>query len=412
MKVLLSCYACEPGRGSEPCVGWNTAREVAKYHEVWALTRSDHRPRIEDEMQAGPIPSLHFVYYDNPSWSVEWKKGGLGLHLHYMIWQIWAYCAARKLHRSVHFDVVHHVTYCRYWTPSYLALLPIPFVWGPVGGADSAPLRLYPGLGLRGTAFEIVRDLARRLAEYDPFVRLSARRSSIAIAATPRTAGRITKLGAKVVRQLSQCGLTDEELAFLGTTNKPAGIPFRFISLGQLLPLKGFHLGLRAFAEAHLEAAEYWIIGDGPERKRLQDLAARLEIAKQVRFFGWKTRPEAWRMLRQCHVLVHPSLHDSGGFVCLEAMAAGCPVICLDIGGPGVAVAAETGIKVSPGNPEQVISRLSAAMIRLARDPQFRSRLRAAGQAKVCELHRWELKGRILSDVYREVGSRPGGVGI
>jgi hypothetical protein len=38
MKILISAYSCEPGMGSEPGVGWNIAREVAKYHEVWVLT--------------------------------------------------------------------------------------------------------------------------------------------------------------------------------------------------------------------------------------------------------------------------------------------------------------------------------------------------------------------------------------
>src|SRR2546430_4418443 len=42
----------------------------------------------------------------------------------------------------------------------------------------------------------------------------------------------------------------------------------------------------------------------------------------------------------------HPSLHDSGGWVCLEAMAAGRPVICLDLGGPGYQVTEESGIKI------------------------------------------------------------------
>ena len=41
MKVLISAYSCEPGRGSERGVGWNVAREVARRHEVWVLTRPD-----------------------------------------------------------------------------------------------------------------------------------------------------------------------------------------------------------------------------------------------------------------------------------------------------------------------------------------------------------------------------------
>ena len=95
---------------------------------------------------------------------------------------------------------------------------------------------------------------------------------------------------------------------------------------------KGFHLGLRAFACANLPDAEYWILGDGAELNQLQILADNLGIAQRVKFWGKLSREETLNKLRDCHVLVHPSLHDSGGWVCLEAMAAGRPVICLDLG--------------------------------------------------------------------------------
>ena len=112
--------------------------------------------------------------------------------------------------------------------------------------------------------------------------------------------------------------------------------------------MKAFHLGLRAFAQFHrqLPESEYWIIGDGPERKGLERLARQLGVAESVRFWGWLPRPEALRLLAECDVLVHPTLHDSGGWVCLEAMVAARPVVCLDLGGPGVQVTDETGIKL------------------------------------------------------------------
>ena len=50
LKILLSAYACEPNQGSEPGLGWNVAREVAKHYEVWVLTPEEHRPAIEAEL--------------------------------------------------------------------------------------------------------------------------------------------------------------------------------------------------------------------------------------------------------------------------------------------------------------------------------------------------------------------------
>jgi len=136
----------------------------------------------------------------------------------------------------------------------------------------------------------------------------------------------------------------------------------RFISMGRLLHWKGFHLGLQSFAKANLPDAEYWILGIGPEQARLKRLAEQLKIAHQVKFWDRLPREESLQKLAQSHVLVHPSLHDSGGWVCIEAMATGRPVICLNLGGPGVQVTDETGIKVLAQTPEQAVQDLAQAM--------------------------------------------------
>ena len=73
----------------------------------------------------------------------------------------------------------------------------------------------------------------------------------------------------------------------------------------------------------------------GRSAARSKTLAAELGIERQVKFWGALERQAALAKFGECHVLVHPSLHDSGGWVCVEAMAAGRPVVCLDLGGSG-----------------------------------------------------------------------------
>jgi glycosyltransferase involved in cell wall biosynthesis len=107
--------------------------------------------------------------------------------------------------------------------------------------------------------------------------------------------------------------------------------------------------------------------------------------------------------LRYCDVLIHPSLHDSGGWVCLEAMATGRPVICFDLGGPALQVTPETGIKVPALSPEQAVHDLDVAMERLACDSGLRSRMALAGRRRVREQFNWELKGKQLASLYNEV---------
>lgn len=99
-------------------------------------------------------------------------------------------------------------------------------------------------------------------------------------------------------------------------------------------------------------------------------------------------------------MLVHPSLHDSGGWVCLEAMAAGRPVVCLDWAGPAVQVTPQTGIKILPISPDQVVRDLATAMTRLASEPEFCRRLGQEGRRRIAEHFDWETKADFMSRIY------------
>jgi glycosyltransferase involved in cell wall biosynthesis len=250
-----------------------------------------------------------------------------------------------------------------------------------------------------------MRDLAQSLARLDPFVRLMVRRANMGLATTSQTEKRLRALGCRQVLEFSEAGVPAEEIAQLGTLTVRQGNPFRLVSVGGLLHLKGFEFGLRAFAqfESRFPAAEYWIIGDGPERKRLEKLAHSLGLAGKVRFWGTIPRTEVLAKLADCDVLVHPSLHDSGGWVCLEAMAAGRPVICLDLGGPALQVTEDTGIKVPATWPERVVSDLAAAFYKLASDPELRARLGLGARKRVEEHFNWEKKGLFMTKLYESL---------
>jgi len=404
MKILISAYSCEPGKGSEPGVGWNVAREVANHHEVWVITRPDESGAIiEAELARNPVPNLHFVYFTLPFWqdSLRWGQSG-AMQIHYYLWQIQAYFVARRLHREIKFDLIHHVTFVRHSTPSFLSLLPVPFVWGPVGGGESAPKPFWKDFSLRAKLYETARSWFRSIGELDPFTRITVKRSAVVRATTEDTARRLQKLGAAKVQILSETGLPPEEMLRLDQYPMPTQAPVRFISMGRLLHWKGFHLGIRAFATANLPDAEYWLCGEGPELQRLQSLAEQLGVADRVKFWGKLPRQQSLQKLGECVALVHPSLHDSGGWVCLEAMAARRPVLCLDLGGPAVQVTAETGFKVPAHTPEQAVNDLALAMRQLAKDPELRLQMGKTARRRVEQTYTWEEIGRSLVQLYED----------
>jgi glycosyltransferase involved in cell wall biosynthesis len=399
MRILVSAYACTPGRGSEQGVGWHRVRQLSRFHEVWVITRVKNREPILAATAQEPMSNVHWIYHDLPRWARFWKKKRRGVHLYYYLWQLTAYLRLRAVHRSVGFEQVHHVTFVNYWLPSFLVLLKVPFIWGPVGGGETPPAGFWRCFSTRGRVYEILRTIAQRIGERDPFLRLTVRRAAVALATTNDTAKRLKALG------YSEAGLPQQDLDLLGSLSIRRSSPFRIVSLGDLLHLKGFELGLRAFARFHsrFPQSEYWIMGDGPERKRLENVARELGVSQYVVFWGRIPRSEVLARLAQCDVLVHPSLHDSGGWVCLEAMAAGRAVLCLDIGGPGLQVTPQTGIKTPAITPEQTIIEMANSMEQLAQNPEMRIRMGEAGRERVRDLFAWDRKGDWLHNLGAEV---------
>lgn len=407
MKILVSAYACEPGAGSEPGIGWNTARELARHHEVWVLTRPDEgRERIEAELAREPVPNLHVVYFTTPLVGWLWRLNQSGaMQLHYYLWQITAYFVARKLHRTVGFDAIQHATFGKYSTPSFLPFLKLPFVFGIVGGAETSPPGFKGLFRFRDRVYEAARAFWRRVGELDPFTRLAARRHSLAIALTRETAARLSALGSKRVLVAPGQAMIASEIQVLGAIPAPPAAPIRFLSIGRLLHWKGFVLGLRAFAAAGLPDAEYGVIGEGPEKARLVRESESLGIASRVTFYGRLSREETLKKLSGSHVLVHPALHDSGPTVCIEAMSAGRPVLALDLGGPAAMLAGGGGLVVPGATVDEAVAGLAGAMKRLAGDSELRRRLGEEGRRRVATEFSWEQRGRYFASLHEELAA-------
>jgi len=314
--------------------------------------------------------SVEFRSFDlHPVLSFVFSKAGKpGEEIAYLLWSLMARNTVRELQKQFRFDTAQHVTYARYWMPSPLASLSIPFIWGPLGGGESIPASLRSSFSGKGRRFERIRDTMRKLGEKSTLVRSCARKSSIALANTSETAERLKMLGAREVHIINSASLSNSEIDRLSPRNRIANLErdfnfdFDFVSIGRALEWKGFQFGIRAFAEANLKDARYAIISAGPFQTELKQLAFSLGVSDKVDFLDFLPREEVFEIISSARALVHPSMHESGGFVCLEAMAAGCPVICLNIGGPGLFVDEAAGYPVSVGSIEETMARISDAM--------------------------------------------------
>lgn len=377
MKILLSAYACEPHKGSEPGVGWNWMLALIKQgNDVSVITRQNNRAAIEREVQRLSLP-VTMVHYDLPAWCRKWKHRPGGLYLYYLLWQVGAYRRAQKLHGAMAFDLVHHITFVTFRQPSLMGGLGIPFLLGPVGGGETSPRQLRTGMNLSGRLREFLRDLLIRAARFDPLMIRTYSQASLIACTTRDTLRRIPSHFQSKCLVIPAIGIDPPSIAT--TPQAPSSPSFLFV--GRLLYWKGLHLLLRAMPEVlrAVPNARLTVIGVGRDARWLKRVAESCGIAAHVTWVSGMPHNDIEAAYRDHLALVFPSLHDSGGMVVLEALAAQVPVISLALGGPGVFVDSSCGISIDAANQseEAVEHALATAMIRLAQHPSVRQNLAA-----------------------------------
>jgi glycosyltransferase involved in cell wall biosynthesis len=413
MKILLSTYSCFPCLLSEPGCAWRAIHEAVREHEVWAVIADTHRHRelTEPWLAENPVPNFHPVFIRLPP-ALQWishRKSTAPIYYHF--WQENLRRVVRELHQKIKFDLVHHVTYGRYWSPSGLRELNLPFIWGPVGAAETPPREFVRELPLRYRLSEALRDGARNFCEQTAAVRDTAQAATIAIGVTRETCAALRRLGARRVEQLPQIALTDAESAQFAALPPPPPGPFRALCIGRHVHWKGFHLAIRAFAQFAKgnSDAELWIVNTGPFRSELEKTAAQTGLAGRIKFLGnLPAYADVLDRLGRSHVLLHPALHEGFGNVCLEALAAGRPVACLDIGGPASQITPETGFAAAATNPAEAVAALADFLTKIDRDRTLLATMSAAARLRVQNHFTMRVVNETMRRFYREAVAQHG----
>ena len=176
-----------------------------------------------------------------------------------------------------------------------------------------------------------------------------------------------------------------------GWTPPEPGKRFRFVTVGRLVPYKGFDLILQAMAQSTdlRRDTELVIIGDGPSRAALEAQASELGLSSIVTFAGWVEHAKLQEHLRGAQVFAFPSLREFGGGVVVEAMACGLPPIVVNYGGPGEITSDECAIRLPMAPRKELVNRLSEAMTTLLHDPERCQRMSSAGLERARCLFSW-----------------------
>jgi len=401
LKVLVSAYACNPYRGSEPGIGWGFATAIGQQHDVWVLTSEANRLDIEAEMGAHPesYVNLHFYYVPRVRWlalETIWPPSYLWT---YELWQKAAYRVGAALHQQVGFDLMHMVTYGTFRSPGYLWRLDVPLVIGPVEGLDNTPWRYLPMMGLKGGLHFAARNIINSLHKrFLPVPKRAFRKAAGVIAASEGMQEQIRRWYGRESEVICEIG-PPPVMADDFTRRQPQEA-LRISWSAQHMPGKALHLLIGALRR--LDPRVDWsldILGEGPCTGKWRRLATKLGVEERCRWHGRLPRTEAVSLVHKSHVFVITSLHDMTSTVLIEALSQGVPVVCPDHFGFRDVVTDDCGIKMPIRTRRQFESDMAAAIVRLAGDEQWRQRL-AEGALRRAEDFSWKGKAQRLSAIY------------
>lgn len=418
LRVLVLGPDCNPEQVSMPYVTFSHAAALAQLHDVTLAVRS----RVEEPVSRANAqfhkievirqPWLERIY----QWCLRWvfrynfnnqalTAFGYPFSLAFE-WGAWRQLRSRIL--AGEFDVVIRIYPMNVVLPSLFAFFlrkgPIPFVIGPLNGG----LPYVQGFSQAGNQKQWISGL-RHLYRFMPLSRSTYRNAAAVIAASSQTYAELAAYRDKLFF-VPEPGIA-RSLCFGDTRSAEPGAKLDLIFVGGLIPCKACDLALRAAAPLLRNGlARFSVVGDGPERGRLEQLAKSLGIEKAVSFCGWVDHAEVLRRLRAADVMVFPSVRDFGAGVVFEALASGAVPVVADFGGPGDIVRPDVGFKVSLTNEGDFVAQMEKILEELVHDRDRLEQLRRQGMAYARERLTWDAKAQDTTQVLRWVvrrGPRP-----
>lgn len=380
MKLLISAYACAPKLGSEHAVGWNWTTQAHRLgYQVWALASAAHREAIENACHYDPaLRGIHWSFPEVRGWTLRPSTEPKWERTYNLLWQRAALRHAREMQRAVKFDAIHHLTWAGIRAPTFLGALGPPLIIGPIGGGETSPRLLRDGFDIRAKILERVRDFSNATIMVNPLTRKGFMEASSVFTSTSDTRDLFSGALREKVSIFNQVAIPAVPSI---SPRRTRGRPPRLLYAGRLLYWKGIHIAIDAFARlvSRIAGARLTIVGDGPEKKRLHALAASRHVDDRVKFIARLPQQDLFKFYQNHDLLLFPSLHDSGGFVVLEALSHGLPVICLDLGGPKELVTRNSGVVVATAsrNTAEVAEAMADAIFHLVTSPDRMSALSA-----------------------------------
>jgi glycosyltransferase involved in cell wall biosynthesis len=416
-KILVIAEAANPEWVSVPLVGWSMAYALRNVADVHIVTQIRNR---EAFLRAGLVEGVDFTSIDSesvarPAYALATAiRGGsqkgwtLVTALSSLVYPYFERLTWKRFGTALkarEYDIVHRITPLTPTTGSSLAMrctrLGIPFVIGPLNGGLPWPSAFADARRQENEWLSRIRGAYKLL----PGRNKTLQAAKVILAGSRYTAAEIPSRFEDKLIYMPENGIDLNRFAGPNIASAPedarsAG-DIRFCFIGRLVPYKGPDMAILAAAPLLREGrARLDLIGDGPLRDELKDLAVREGVADRVHFHGWVAHNQVQVIARESQIFLFPSVREFGGGAVLEAMALGLAPVVVDYGGPGELIEPDRGIAVPLGTREEIISSLRQEVDALARNPGKAAEMGRNAHRWATSMLTWQAKAEAMIDVY------------
>lgn len=416
MKVLLVIEQCNPEWPSVPLEGFRYYEALRRLADVTLVTHQrNQRGLASIGMAAGArfIPeSVTISRYFRAVSRIAVRDG----NVNWPILQALGYPVYAEFNRRVFrtfrdtvlggaYDVVHVFSPIlpRYPVKLIEACRSTPFILGPVNGGLPYP----PGFGdIARKEFRRFRFL-RTLSRVIPGYRSTYERADKILAGSSDTLAMLRQLFDIRDDRIELFHENGVVASLFGARSRGgSGGPLRLLFVGRLVPFKCADIVVNALSR--LDPAlqvTLSIVGDGPERRCLEDQVRTLGLTSRVSFAGWVTHEQTVDFYRRADIFCYPSIREFGGAVVLEAMAAGLPCIVPDHGCIAEYVTEKSGFRIAPVSREDLCRQMALHIETLARSEELRRRMSVAAMERASAFE-WNRKAHQIVEIYANLKER------
>lgn len=415
LKILINAYACCPNMGSEPGMAWNWVTNLAKHCELYIITESEFRDKVECAVaDLAYSVNLHFIFLpiiegdEEKSSEIRkrcWNQGDWRFYLDYAKWQERSLVTAREVCTQTRIDVLHQLNMIGFREPGRWYKLSketgIPLIWGPTNAKASFPMEYLNGAPLTRKLFIYLKTfITHQQLRFSKHVKETSKQASFVVAASSDSGESIREYLKIDPIVINESGCDIEDVKIEKTGNRKI---LDLLWVGRFLFTKQLDLALKVIANIKNDDIRLHVVGGTlEEEKPYREIVEKLGVSNRIVWHQKVSHAEVQKLMQDSDLFFFTSIAEGTPHVILEALNNGLPVLCFDTCGHGDCVNDKVGIKLKLTTPNQSIKEFAEKIEYLYSHREVLANMSIHCLMRAEELS-WDNKAMQMLDLYHRV---------